>query len=303
MTLSLRRAFGALVGIGLCVAACGSSSENTASSPSSAEADGRGAPALVDDDVKVDESGNPHVGVVVAREDVAVSFQSSAEVAHVLVAVGQWVEQGDPLAELDTVGLDADIRQAVAALDEANAARRAAKDTLGDARRERKRVRRLARQGVVPAREVEQARYAVSQARSSLQQAIALVEQRESALEKLKFLRDQGQLRAPISGHVSLLAIDEGERVAAGATFARILSSGRDVRFAVPPSVASRIRAGDTVLVGERSAEQVARVSSVSPRVDQASQLIFGEATLDEQSELPPVGSRVDVWVKAMPRK
>lgn len=245
---------------------------------------------------QVSAGADGFVGVIVPRDEVAVSFPAQGTLATMAVKVGQHVERDQVLAELDTDALDADIASTQAVLREARASRREARVAARQARAARERASKLAESGLVATSETEQASFALERARSALQRAEALVDQRKASLAKLRNIEKSAVLKAPLSGQVAAIGFDEGARVPPGATIVSLMSGAREVRFAIPPGRADGIRAGGKVVVRLAGGEWVATVTAVAPRVDAASQHVFAEASLTPgHAPLPPVGTRVEV--------
>jgi RND family efflux transporter MFP subunit len=237
------------------------------------------------------------VGVVIARESVDVSLSAPARLARVHVRLGDRVEAGQVLAEIDTAELDADLAAADAALREAHAAQRQATATLRQARVESRRSGTLARDGLVSQREASAAAFDQERAASELERARALVTQRRAALAKLRQTRERAELQAPLAGRVISRGFDPGALVPATAPIVTIISGERDVRFAVPPEHVSALEVGGQVLVIAGDATWPAEVTALAPEVDTAMQMVVAEARLDADAarQLASVGTRVSV--------
>jgi HlyD family secretion protein len=203
----------ALVGIGV-VAILG-----TAAAITLTRNGGRGAEVRMeaierrDLEATVTASGN-----IRARRSVDISSDVSARVASLAVLEGDDVEEGSVLLRLDRTQLEANRSRAEAALSQARAQRAQQDANLAQALRNRERMYSLwtrdsllvSRQQVddaetnleVAEANAEAARFAVAQADASLAEA-------EDRLSKTVF-------RAPISGKVTRLSVEEGETVVVG---------------------------------------------------------------------------------------
>src|SRR5690606_25827400 len=113
----------------------------------------------------------------------------------------------------------------------------------------------------------------------------------------LRQMRELTALRAPLAGQVVARAFDPGAQVPPGSPIITLISSERDVRFAVPPARAAALAPGAEVAVRLGDAAWTASVTAVAPGVDTASQHVFAEASFapDVNAAIPAVGTRVDV--------
>lgn len=148
--------------------------------------------------------------------EVRVGSRVSGIVERLHVNIGDRVEQGDLLAELDASGLDARLRQAAAARENTAAA-------LGLARRDESRARRLFADRLIPEQELDRAEATRKLAEASLEEATA-------GLEAARVERSYSTIRAPISGVVASVSTQEGETVAASfaaPTFVTIIDLDR----------------------------------------------------------------------------
>jgi RND family efflux transporter MFP subunit len=177
-------------------------------------------------------------GVVKPRigAEVKVGSRASGVVERLHVRIGDQVERGRLLAELDTRELRARRDQAQAALDSAEA-------TLAFARAERTRKRALAQAQLVSAADLDVAERG---------QAVAL-QQRAEAAASLEYARTQlgyARISAPIAGVVSSVATQEGETVAASLaapTFVTLIDLARlEVWAYVDETDIGRVRAGQS---------------------------------------------------------
>jgi RND family efflux transporter MFP subunit len=145
-------------------------------------------------------------GVIKPRigAEVRVGSRASGVVKRLYVRVGDGVQKGQLLAELDDRELAAQRDQAVAALDSARA-------RLAFARTDARRKRALSRSSLVAQVDVDLA-----------EQAFAVAEQERAEAEaRLAFAKAQlgyARIRAPISGVVGSVSTQEGETVSASLT-------------------------------------------------------------------------------------
>lgn len=165
-------------------------------------------------------------GVVAAADTINHAFRTSGRVARRLVDVGGRVEEGQVLAELDSVEQQADLRGAEAGLVAAKAQLRQAKSNF-------ERQQQLLDGGVITRRVFDEAEQALRMAESSMQIAQAQV---ISAREALGYV----QLLAEASGIVLSHAIEAGQVVQAAQTVIGIAADGdRDAVFNVDEALAA----------------------------------------------------------------
>jgi RND family efflux transporter MFP subunit len=221
------------------------------------------------------------VGVVLARQAVAVSAEGDGRLATVDVRVGDWVTRGTRLASLDTQSLAQDLAMAQASVGAAAADARRAEVELQKTKE--RRARREAARELFSQEDLAAASTEEQVAAAALDTARARVAQEKARQRQLQERIARSVLRAPIDGRVALRYLDAGALVHAGTPVVRLISS-QDflLRFAVPPERAGALRKGSPVEVRLESPQLTlpALVSRIAPQIDPASQMIFVEADL-----------------------
>jgi HlyD family secretion protein len=157
-------------------------------------------------------------GVVELIVEAKIASQLIGRVVKVHIEDGDEVKVGDVLVELDKTDADARLDSAEARIKRLSAAIEQSQTALDKSSRDLERVTRLAARAVVTATELENARSMVEQdqaalvmSQNDLREAEAM---RVSSLQEL----DRTKIRAPISGRVAGLDVEEGEVVIAGTT-------------------------------------------------------------------------------------
>jgi RND family efflux transporter MFP subunit len=153
----------------------------------------------------------PQVGA-----DVKVGPRVSGLLKRLYAKVGDTVKAGQVLAELEHTDLDAAVRDAQAAVNEAKARLDLDRSIL--ARRER-----LAKDGIISSEDLEVAGKNVAVDQASLESA-------ESRLALARITQGYATVAAPISGTVTVISTQEGETVAASfavPTFVTIVDLSR----------------------------------------------------------------------------
>ena len=153
----------------------------------------------------------PQVGA-----EVAVGSRVSGVLARLHVTVGDRVQRGQLLAELDPTEFEAQQQQMLASLESAQVDR-------DFARRQYERAQGLIRGQVIAQTEFDEAERAFRAAEASVRQA-------DANLRSVEILLDYTKIRAPISGVVSSVSTQVGETVAANfaaPTFVTIIDLDR----------------------------------------------------------------------------
>jgi RND family efflux transporter MFP subunit len=196
--------------------------------------------------------------------DVKVGALVSGRVDQVLVAEGEAVGVGQPIAHIEAQPL----RERIAEVD---AQKETARAALDNARTRLARTERLWKDGIAARQEVDDGRAAVVAAENALKQAGA---QADTASVQL----DRATLRAPIAGVVAAILVPAGAPVDGNATPVIEIADTRDLDLRAPVP-ASR--------VGEVSIDQPAelnvdgvglvsgKVTAIAPLVDTSTNTVI----------------------------
>jgi RND family efflux transporter MFP subunit len=196
-------------------------------------------------------------GQVRAREEATVRAEIGGPVLQVAVEEGQAVRRGALLGRIEGSALQ-DAQQSAAS------AVRSAENQLALATREAERTEALVKGGALAARDLDQARAAVTQADAQLADARARL-----AAAQTQF--DDAVLRAPISGVVSDRAVNVGDVVSPGtAMFTIIDPSSMHLEASVPSDQLGALRIGAAVQFKVRGYDQLfeGRIERISPATD-----------------------------------
>lgn len=163
-------------------------------------------------------------------ERIDIATKLAGRIAEVLVSEGDWVENGDVLARMDAVEIEAQLRQAQAAVLEARqqaiqaqALMRQREAELTLAETDFARVKQLSTEGFTAQQRLDQqrsvldtARAAVAAADAGITLADASISAAEAAVDRLQSLIDDSSLVAPRAGRVQYVLAHEGEVIASG---------------------------------------------------------------------------------------
>lgn len=168
-------------------------------------------------------------GIVRASQRATLTFQVSGTLKQRAVELGQKVQAVEVLARVYNPALEPVRDSARARLDELTTGYQQAK-------REWERASRLHQRGVVSEQDLEQ----IAARRDSLKASVATA--RASLAEATQML-EESALRAPFSGRVEALLVEQDEFVAAGQPVMRLSSpEGREVEVRVPAHLLNHVQ-------------------------------------------------------------
>jgi len=155
-------------------------------------------------------------GQVRARRQVNISSDVMGRVVRLTVAEGDEVEQGQVLLSIDPRQVEAAVARARATLSQAESQVAQQRANLLQAERELARMRELRAGGVVTAQDVEESETRVEVQQALLSSSTHGVEQARAAMDEAEDQLSRTTIRAPISGRVIRLNIEEGETAVVG---------------------------------------------------------------------------------------
>lgn len=198
------------------------------------------------------------MGRLVLREEAAVGSELPGyRVSRVYVDEGDWVKQGQAMAQLDDTLLQAQIAQAEATL--------ATQKATSEFRRSQlERAEALAKEGAVSKAQLDQSRMEAASSDAALLASQANV-------NEMKVRQSRMTLRAPVSGAVLQRAIRPGDISGASATpYFRIARDGLvELDAELPDAKLALIKEGMPATVKLITGETIqGKVRFVSPRID-----------------------------------
>ncbi|MBL8589623.1 MAG: efflux RND transporter periplasmic adaptor subunit [Methylobacteriaceae bacterium] len=222
------------------------------------------------------------IGTVQPAASVVLRPRVDSQIVEVLVADGASVKAGDVIARLDSRQIEAQIKQAEAAL---------AKDlaALEQAQRDSARLTDLLTRGATT-------QLAVDNSKTAVQTQLALVASDRAALDNLRVQLTYYTLKAPISGRLGVLAQKTGavarQGEAAGALGAINQMSPIYVAFSLPqrllPELREAMKAGDARAMATPQGSSVAaagKVAVIDNAIDTATGTITARAVFDNADE------------------
>lgn len=197
-------------------------------------------------------------GAIAARSLVNVSFRLNGQVVRRLVEIGQHVEKGQPLASIDDVEQQANLRVAQASKDAAQA-------QLVQAQANFARQKALLAQGFTT-------RSTYDQANQNLQTTQSALASAESQLNDAHDQLSYTELQAPVSGVITARNVEAGQVVQAAQTAFSIAEDGpRDAVFDVQETLVNHAKIGMGVtiaLLSDASISAEGKIREISPVVD-----------------------------------
>lgn len=225
-------------------------------------------------------------GVIAARIEVALGFQTLGRVTARNVDVGNIVKKGQVLATLDPDDLQGNVSAAQAAVD-------AAKVNLRTAQATADRTRALARRNVASDAQLEQVERALASATAAEQQA-------ESELIRALDAEGFAEMRAPFDGVISAVFANAGAVVSAGERVVQLSAQdGIEAVIDQPEAVISRVRIGAPYEVwSEADPHRIlpATVSQIEPVADAVTRTRQIHLALEDDAAL-----RLGALVRARP--
>ena len=190
--------------------------------------------------------------------------EASGQVVSVSVARGAFVEAGQELGRIDATTTEAQVTQAETQLEQAT--------------RDLENALALQERGVATEDRVTQARAAVAAA--------------EASVTSMNEMLDNRIIRAPFSGRLNDLTLDEGEFVDAGDMVAEVLDNDPlTVVVQVPQQALSRIETGQPAQVNFITGEErIGQVSFIGGNADQQTRTFRVEVTVDNPQSVMPAG-------------
>ena len=246
----------------------------------------RGLKTCLVEDVE-DKTIRHYPSVLQPSSTTTLSFEVTGRLLQVNLDVGQSVDEGDVIAEIDPRSLQIQV-------DNAEAALRQAESTARNAEEDFSRKSQLVDQGVITKAEADQSR---TNMETSQAQVVQAAKQLETAKENL----DKSVLRAPFNGIVSSVDVQSFTNVSAGAPVATVYADDRfESSFTVSFDVVNRIAVGKNAIVrlaDDPTVVLAGHISELGSRADSVSAFPV-VVTLDETNELLKAGMAVEITLE-----
>ena len=228
-------------------------------------------------------------GTVAAKEDVAVGTAlSGLKILEVNADVGQRVEKGQVLARLDSVNVQAALRQSEMALAKARSNLNARQAEWREAQATFNRYRPLANEGAVTPQELDQQRLRLESAQANVQAARAEIAQLQSQLTDSRHQRAKAEITAPVSGIISQRAAEAGALTSSDALFHIIQDGEMELAANATADELAVLKTGMPANVRVRGQHEPlsGSIRLISPQMDSGTRLGTVRIALEKQPAL-----------------
>lgn len=228
-------------------------------------------------------------GTVAAREDVAVGTAlSGLKILEVNADVGQRVEKGQVLARLDSVNVQAALRQSEMSLAKARSNLNARQAEWREAQATFNRYHPLASEGAVTPQELDQQRLRLESAQANVQAARAEIAQLQSQLTDSRHQRAKAEITAPVSGIISQRAAEAGALTGSDALFHIIQDGKMELAANATADELSVLKTGMPAKVRVRGQHESlsGNIRLISPQMDSGTRLGTVRIALEKQPAL-----------------
>lgn len=259
----------------------------------------------------------PAVGTLVAFDRATISVKVPGRVAEVFVDLGNTVQKGQPIAQIEKRDYELQVSQAAAFVAQARArlglppdggddkidaqqatAVQEARAVLNEAQKNRDRLKKLNAQGIISEAELETVEATFTVSSNRLQEALqethnrlALLAQRRAELDMAKQNLADTTISAPFNGAIQERKTSPGEYLAAGAPVATVVQTDPlRLRIEIPERESFKIKSGQKVRVHPDGDDVTydAQVSRVSPAITDDNRMLWVEADLKNNGRLRP---------------
>ena len=152
-------------------------------------------------------------GRIYPEVEVRISSEVSGEIVELPVSDGQLVEKGDLLVRVNPDTLEAQVHQQEAALRATQANAAEAKARMLQSELDLKRMRSLREKGYATPEQVDESETQYEISKASHQATLSRIEQQEMALQEARDTLAKATTFSPISGTVTTLGAELGDRV------------------------------------------------------------------------------------------
>ena len=187
-------------------------------------------------------------GSAQSSKSVDLSFRVAGTITSLKVKLGDFVKAGQTIAVLDATDYNIQYEQAVANKKSAETQIKSAQTSLITAKSTYERIEKLYENNSVPLSEYEQAKSAYEGAKSQYDAAQAQGTASEKQVEASKNQVVYARLKAPFSGVITQLNVEENELVNSGMPVAVLIAAGTpEVNVGLPEIFINKVKKGQKV--------------------------------------------------------
>ncbi len=191
------------------------------------------------------DHGRTFSGTAEAARESVLSFKVAGTVTSIPVKVGDRVNAGDLLAELDKTDLMVDVESARAGVETSRADVKSAESRVYTIQSTYERIRNLYENGNVSLNEFEQTRGDFETAKAQLQAAESRVNSESAKLKAAQNQLQYTRLTAPFDGVINRIAVEENEEVSSGEAIVTLSGLEKlEVKVSVSDLYITRITTG-----------------------------------------------------------
>jgi RND family efflux transporter MFP subunit len=227
-------------------------------------------------------------GALKPKEQVDVTPKSTGRLQKIHFHVGDAVQAGALIAELERDELEQQVRRSEAAIGVARAALTQRTAELSNAEAQLGRAERLRADGLISPQDYEAQKTQTEVVRAQVRLAQAQMEQAEAELRELRIRLEQTRVYSPMNGHIAVRYVDVGALLGPSTPIVRVVNLNTMVTAAsVPERDVGKLRVGNLARIrvdafGDR--EFTGRVARISPVLDAATR------TANIEIEIPNPG-------------
>ena len=238
-----------------------------------------------------------YAGTSTAARRAQLGFKRGGEVAMVAVDLGDTVTAGQLLAQLDTRGLESDLRRAQSERVLADANRRAARAQTELAANTERRIRMLRANGNVSQQAFDEAFLQFQASKAQLAVAEASLGRAQANVEARQVYVAEAAIRAPFAGVIQSRYVDEGSQIGPGIPALDLVETDmREAHVGIPENAVGQLKVGDFYTVLWQQVEAQARLRGMLPEVNPNTRTATAVFTLTDQRI--PLGAVIELTLR-----
>jgi RND family efflux transporter MFP subunit len=227
-------------------------------------------------------------GALKPKEQVDVTAQVTGRVTNITLQVGDFVKQGQLIAQLEDAELGQQVRRAEAAQGIVRATQQQRQAELANAKADLERAKKLVDAGLVSRQEYETKLTAYRVIESQIALTGAQADQALAERRELQLRMQQMRIVSPMSGYIAQRFVDVGAVVGPSTPIVKVVNLSTLVTVAnVPERQVSKLRVGSRAIVnvdafGDRAFE--GRIARIAPVLDPATRSASVEVEIPNAS-------------------
>ena len=237
-------------------------------------------------------------GALRPKEQVEVTAKVTGRVEKLTHQLGDYLNRGDLIVELEDGEIQQQVSRAKAALAVVAASARQRQAELANSKANLERYQKLVKDGLASRVDFEEKQTALEVVRAQLQLTEAQRGQAQAELNELLIRLEQTKIYSPMNGHIAKRHIDQGALVNPSAPIVTLVNLSTMVTMAnVPEHDVGRLKVGNlaTIEVDAFSGRSfTGKVARISPVLDAATR----SATVEVEIPNPDGGLRAEMFAR-----